>query len=285
MGRQPCCDKLGVKRGPWTAEEDKKLMSFILTNGHCCWRAVPKLAGLLRCGKSCRLRWTNYLRPDLKRGLLTDAEEQLVIDLHAKLGNRWSKIAAKLPGRTDNEIKNHWNTHIKKKLIKMGIDPVTHEPLDRKQESPATTSQSTVTAESSKSGEATRQQSRQLDDAVVRDMSVSAGGDSPPESSTNTASTAGGSSSSSSSHHQDPLVKWLLEEDLLPTGDEPWLNFTASNDVDEFSSIAATGATPALPWDVGMTTDWLLDYQDFGMGDSSLVVDASMVNSSNGSNF
>nr|CAC85051.1 Myb13 protein [Oryza sativa]CAC85052.1 Myb15 protein [Oryza sativa] len=285
MGRQPCSDKLGVKRGPWTAEEDKKLMSFILTNGHCCWRAVPKLAGLLRCGKSCRLRWTNYLRPDLKRGLLTDAEEQLVIDLHAKLGNRWSKIAAKLPGRTDNEIKNHWNTHIKKKLIKMGIDPVTHEPLDRKQESPATTSQSTVTAESSKSGEATRQQSRQLDDAVVRDMSVSAGGDSPPESSTNTASTAGGSSSSSSSHHQDPLVKWLLEEDLLPTGDEPWLNFTASNDVDEFSSIAATGATPALPWDVGMTTDWLLDYQDFGMGDSSLVVDASMVNSSNGSNF
>jgi hypothetical protein len=89
MGRQPCCDKLGVKRGPWTAEEDRKLISFILSNGHCCWRAVPKLAGLLRCGKSCRLRWTNYLRPDLKRGLLTDAEEQVVIDLHAKLGNRY----------------------------------------------------------------------------------------------------------------------------------------------------------------------------------------------------
>jgi myb proto-oncogene protein len=89
MGRQPCCDKLGVKRGPWTAEEDRKLINFILTNGHCCWRAVPKLAGLLRCGKSCRLRWTNYLRPDLKRGLLTDAEEQVVIDLHAKLGNRY----------------------------------------------------------------------------------------------------------------------------------------------------------------------------------------------------
>ncbi|BAT75926.1 MYB-like transcription factor ODO1 [Vigna umbellata] len=129
MGRQPCCDKLGVKKGPWTAEEDKKLINFILTNGQCCWRAVPKLAGLRRCGKSCRLRWTNYLRPDLKRGLLTQAEEQLVIDLHARLGNRWSKIAARLPGRTDNEIKNHWNTHIKKKLLKMGIDPVTHEPL------------------------------------------------------------------------------------------------------------------------------------------------------------
>ncbi|KAE8681312.1 Protein ODORANT1 [Hibiscus syriacus] len=131
MGRQPCCDKLGVKKGPWTVEEDKKLINFILTNGQCCWRAVPKLAGLRRCGKSCRLRWTNYLRPDLKRGLLSEAEEQLVIDLHSRLGNRWSKIVARLPGRTDNEIKNHWNTHIKKKLIKMGIDPTTHEPLEK----------------------------------------------------------------------------------------------------------------------------------------------------------
>ncbi|KAE8678320.1 Protein ODORANT1 [Hibiscus syriacus] len=131
MGRQPCCDKLGVKKGPWTAEEDKKLVNFILTHGQCCWRSVPKLAGLRRCGKSCRLRWTNYLRPDLKRGLLNEDEEQLVIDLHARLGNRWSKIAARLPGRTDNEIKNHWNTHIKKKLIKMGIDPITHEPLHK----------------------------------------------------------------------------------------------------------------------------------------------------------
>ncbi|XP_020239645.1 transcription factor MYB20 [Cajanus cajan] len=129
MGRQPCCDKVGLKKGPWTAEEDKKLINFILTNGQCCWRAVPKLAGLLRCGKSCRLRWTNYLRPDLKRGLLSEYEEKMVIDLHAQLGNRWSKIASHLPGRTDNEIKNHWNTHIKKKLKKMGIDPVTHKPL------------------------------------------------------------------------------------------------------------------------------------------------------------
>nr|QGU34063.1 MYB1 [Taiwania cryptomerioides] len=129
MGRQPCCDKVGLKKGPWTAEEDQKLITFILNNGHCCWRAVPKLAGLLRCGKSCRLRWTNYLRPDLKRGVLSDSEEQLIIDLHAHLGNRWSKIASHLPGRTDNEIKNYWNTHIKKKLKRMGIDPVTHRSI------------------------------------------------------------------------------------------------------------------------------------------------------------
>ncbi|KAG2715173.1 hypothetical protein I3843_03G068000 [Carya illinoinensis] len=136
MGRQPCCDKVGLKKGPWTAEEDKKLITFILTNGQCCWRAVPKLAGLLRCGKSCRLRWTNYLRPDLKRGLLSEYEEQMVIDLHAQLGNRWSKIASHLPGRTDNEIKNHWNTHIKKKLKKMGIDPITHKPISTAAEEP-----------------------------------------------------------------------------------------------------------------------------------------------------
>ncbi|KAK4373626.1 hypothetical protein RND71_009010 [Anisodus tanguticus] len=129
MGRQPCCDKNGVKKGPWSAEEDKKLINFILNNGQCCWRSLPKLAGLLRCGKSCRLRWTNYLRPDLKRGLLSEYEEKMVIDLHAQLGNRWSKIASHLHGRTDNEIKNHWNTHIKKKLKKMGIDPVTHKPI------------------------------------------------------------------------------------------------------------------------------------------------------------
>ncbi|KAL6521339.1 hypothetical protein OROGR_017908 [Orobanche gracilis] len=104
MGRQPCCDKVGLKKGPWTAEEDKKLISFILNNEQYCWRAVPKHAGLLRCGKSCRLRWTNYLRPDVKRGLLSEYEEKMVIDLRAQLGNRWSKIASHLPGRTDNTL-------------------------------------------------------------------------------------------------------------------------------------------------------------------------------------
>ncbi|XP_044952288.1 MYB-like transcription factor ODO1 [Hordeum vulgare subsp. vulgare] len=136
MGRQPCCEKVGLKKGPWTAEEDQKLVAFLLSHGHCCWRLVPKLAGLLRCGKSCRLRWTNYLRPDLKRGLLSDDEERLVIDLHSQLGNRWSKIAARLPGRTDNEIKNHWNTHIRKKLKKMGLDPVTHQPVAARPQDP-----------------------------------------------------------------------------------------------------------------------------------------------------
>ncbi|KAL0906732.1 hypothetical protein M5K25_025250 [Dendrobium thyrsiflorum] len=130
MGRQPCCDKERVKRGSWTAEEDQKLVDFILNNGIHCWRLVPKLAGLMRCGKSCRLRWINYLRPDLKRGALSETEEQQIIKLHSNLGNRWSKIASHFPGRTDNEIKNIWNTTIKKKLKLQSSDQLTAKNIE-----------------------------------------------------------------------------------------------------------------------------------------------------------
>ncbi|WOL16658.1 hypothetical protein Cni_G25446 [Canna indica] len=126
MGRSPCCDEIGLKKGPWTPEEDKKLVEFIQRHGHGSWRNLPKKAGLNRCGKSCRLRWTNYLRPDIKRGKFSEEEEQMIIQLHSILGNKWSTISKGLPGRTDNEIKNYWNTHLKKKLLLMGIDPVTH---------------------------------------------------------------------------------------------------------------------------------------------------------------
>ncbi|XP_039023738.1 transcription factor MYB106-like [Hibiscus syriacus] len=129
MGRSTLCyEKEGLKRGPWTAEEDQKLTAYIQQHGHGSWSSLPEKAGLKRCGKSCRLRWINYLRPDIKRGKFSLREEQTIIQLHAFLGNRWSAIAVHLPKRTDNEIKNHWNTHLKKRLIKMGIDPMTHKP-------------------------------------------------------------------------------------------------------------------------------------------------------------
>ncbi|XP_071703481.1 transcription factor MYB80-like [Rutidosis leptorrhynchoides] len=139
MGRIPCCEKESVKKGQWTPEEDHKLSSYIAQHGTRNWRLIPKNAGLQRCGKSCRLRWTNYLRPDLKHGQFSDAEEQIIIRLHSVLGNRWSVIAAQLPGRTDNDVKNHWNTKLKKKLSGMGIDPVTHKPYSHLMAEIATT--------------------------------------------------------------------------------------------------------------------------------------------------
>ncbi|VVB13628.1 unnamed protein product [Arabis nemorensis] len=132
MSRKPCCVGEGLKKGAWTAEEDKKLISYIHEHGEGGWRDIPQKAGLKRCGKSCRLRWTNYLKPDIKRGEFSYEEEQIIIMLHASRGNKWSVIARHLPKRTDNEIKNYWNTHLKKRLIDQGLDPVTHKPLSSK---------------------------------------------------------------------------------------------------------------------------------------------------------
>ncbi|KAF9685964.1 hypothetical protein SADUNF_Sadunf03G0109400 [Salix dunnii] len=116
MGRAPCCSKVGLHRGPWTTREDALLVNYIQKHGEGHWRSLPNKAGLLRCGKSCRLRWLNYLRPDIKRGNITPEEDDLIIRLHSLLGNRWSLIAGRLPGRTDNEIKNYWNSHLSKKV-------------------------------------------------------------------------------------------------------------------------------------------------------------------------
>ncbi|MCL7040856.1 hypothetical protein MKW94_011136 [Papaver nudicaule] len=120
MGRPPLCDtKIGMKKGPWTPEEDILLATYIQQHGPGNWKSIPTSTGLLRCSKSCRLRWTNYLRPGIKRGEFTEQEESLIIHLQAVLGNRWAAIASYLPQRTDNDIKNHWNTHLTKKLRKV----------------------------------------------------------------------------------------------------------------------------------------------------------------------
>ncbi|XP_020577748.1 myb-related protein MYBAS2-like [Phalaenopsis equestris] len=106
--------KEGTRRGPWTEQEDLQLVCFVRIFGDRRWDFIANLSGLERTGKSCRLRWVNYLHPGLKHGRMTPEEEHLILELHSKWGNKWSQIAGKLPGRTDNEIKNYWRTHMRK---------------------------------------------------------------------------------------------------------------------------------------------------------------------------
>ncbi|KAF7827803.1 transcription factor MYB62 [Senna tora] len=119
-----------LRRGPWTLEEDSLLIHYIARHGEGRWNMLAKSAGLKRTGKSCRLRWLNYLKPDIKRGNLTPQEQLLILELHSKWGNRWSKIAQHLPGRTDNEIKNYWRTRVQKQARQLNIESGSDRFID-----------------------------------------------------------------------------------------------------------------------------------------------------------
>ncbi|GLT85600.1 hypothetical protein SLE2022_037870 [Rubroshorea leprosula] len=102
MVRTPCTSSIdGMKRGAWTAKEDQILKDHVRNYGEGKWNTISRKTGLKRNGKSCRLRWLNYLRPDIKRGNFSEDEEDLIIRLHQLLGNRWRLIAGRLPGRAD----------------------------------------------------------------------------------------------------------------------------------------------------------------------------------------
>ncbi|KAG0451310.1 hypothetical protein HPP92_026509 [Vanilla planifolia] len=127
MGRAPCCDQTSVKRGPWSPEEDATLRSYLERHGISGnWIALPQKAGLKRCGKSCRLRWLNYLRPNIKHGGFTQEEDNIIFSLYKSIGSRWSIIASQLHGRTDNDVKNYWNSKLKKKILTAGETNTRH---------------------------------------------------------------------------------------------------------------------------------------------------------------
>ncbi|KAK1291618.1 hypothetical protein QJS10_CPB17g00963 [Acorus calamus] len=115
-------EMMDLRRGPWTVDEDLVLVNYIAVHGEGRWNSLARCAGLKRTGKSCRLRWLNYLRPDVRRGNITPEEQLLILELHSRWGNRWSKIAQQLPGRTDNEIKNYWRTRVQKHAKQLQCD-------------------------------------------------------------------------------------------------------------------------------------------------------------------
>ncbi|KAI5434509.1 transcription factor MYB1 [Lathyrus oleraceus] len=111
-----------VRKGAWTYEEDKLLKACIEKFGEGKWHLIPQRAGLNRCRKSCRFRWLNYVKPTINRESFSEDEVDMILRLHKLLGNRWSLIAARLFGRTANDVKNYWHTHLRKKMVSKNIE-------------------------------------------------------------------------------------------------------------------------------------------------------------------
>ncbi|PUZ41431.1 hypothetical protein GQ55_9G504600 [Panicum hallii var. hallii] len=254
MGRAPCCEKVGLKRGRWTAEEDGILASYIAKHGEGSWRSLPKNAGLLRCGKSCRLRWINYLRADVKRGNISKEEEYVIIKLHATLGNRWSLIASHLPGRTDNEIKNYWNSHLSRQIhtyrrtYTAGPDAAITIDMSKlhsaeKRRGGRTPGRSPKSAAATSSGGGSKARSKQLPDRDKKPEAAESG----EEKGASGPVAAAAASAASSPRHSDGARSAVVDPDRNQPGSS--------------GGVAGGGGTntPEGPWSEDATGPLVLD--------------------------
>ncbi|KAK4414619.1 Transcription factor DUO1 [Sesamum alatum] len=125
-----------LKKGPWKAEEDEVLVNHVKRFGPRDWSSIRSKGLLQRTGKSCRLRWVNKLRPNLKNGVKFSAEEErTVIELQAQFGNKWAKIATYLSGRTDNDVKNFWSSRQKRlaRILQTSAPSSSNSPKNSKE--------------------------------------------------------------------------------------------------------------------------------------------------------
>ncbi|KAL6652419.1 hypothetical protein ACP70R_011344 [Stipagrostis hirtigluma subsp. patula] len=192
----------GWRKGPWTSQEDKLLVEHVRQHGEGRWNSVSKLTGLKRSGKSCRLRWVNYLRPDLKRGKITPQEESIIVQLHALWGNRWSTIARSLPGRTDNEIKNYWRTHFKKGKPSKNIERARARFLKQRRE---------MQSQQQLAGQVGKDDDDGAANAATVDDAVAAGGDACAASTTTTATLE-----QEARHHEDLIMEDVAMDFMCP---------------------------------------------------------------------